>query len=208
MTIARDGAAVSANASTGTVVTSTLTTSNGSGEIVVAIGSNAASITSVTAVGLTFTLRAGPVSTFGWNIMSEYVAPYTTNFSGVITVVVVSAAATSVIAQAYSGVPTSAPFDGTAATSTNPPASKTTTNANDVVISINSLSSSAGSAGSGWTLVANPAFLLMQDQIVSSTGTFTGNDSGSLTNGNIVDAMVAAAGGAVHTPTLTILGAG
>ena len=196
MTIARDGSAVTAFGGTGTLALPTLTTSNGSGQIVVAIGANTATaITSVTATGLTFTARTSQLNTFGWGSLVEYVAPYTTNFSGVITING-AATPTSAIAQAYSGVPTSSPFDGSPATSTNPPTTKTTTNANDVVISINGTSAN-DTAGTGWTLVlaqnGNTNKLLMQDQIVSVTGNYTGNTSGGFTNGNIVDAMIAAA---------------
>lgn len=211
MTIARDGSAVTGFGGTGTLALPTLTTTGGSGEIVVAAGTTGASITSVTAIGLTFTLRAGPISCFGWNVMVEYVAAYTTNFSGVITING-AASPTSAVAQAYSGVPTTSPFDGTASTSTNPPTSKTTANANDVVISINS-TSSPDTPGTGWTLVANQTGnsigLLVQDQIVSATGTFTGNTAGGFTNGNIVDAMIqGAGGGGARTPTLMLMGVG
>ena len=54
MALALDGTPVTGAQSGGnTIVTSSLTTSNGSGNIVVAIATNAASISSVTAAGLT-----------------------------------------------------------------------------------------------------------------------------------------------------------
>lgn len=199
MAITRDGSAVTATGGTGTLALPTLTTSGGSGQIVVGIGANASTaITSVTATGLTFTARTTQLNTFGWGSLVEYIAPYTTNFSGVITVNG-AATPTSAIAQAYTGTLTSSAFDSAAPqTSTNPPTSITTTNANDVVISINGCSAN-DTAGTGWTLVlaqnTNTNKLLMQDQIVSATGTFTGNTSGGFTNGNIIDAIMAASGG-------------
>src|ERR1700690_257582 len=97
MSLTLDGS-VAAHGSSGTVTTPTLTTTAGSGEIVVAIGTNATSVTSVTAAGLTFTLRSSISGTSGFTFMAEYVAPYTTNFSGTITVVVASALIASVVA--------------------------------------------------------------------------------------------------------------
>ena len=109
MALALDGTPVTGSQGAGnTAVTGTLTTANGSGNIVVAIASNAASITSVTATGLSFTNRKTITGTSGAAILAEYTAPYTSNFSGTITVTFgTSTVYGQVCAFAISGSPTS-----------------------------------------------------------------------------------------------------
>jgi hypothetical protein len=185
-TPARDGAAVGANSSAASTTTTTLTTANGSGIIYCGVGTNAASVTSVTAAGLTFTSRAS-ASTAGFTSLAGFSAPYSTNFSGAITTNVASASFTTIRCQAYSGV---SGFDGSPVTNTGGTASKTMTTNNDIVIGVNSLSSASDTAGAGWTLVGTSAnFLLMEDQVNVSAGTFTNTTGGGLTNGSIVDAL-------------------
>jgi hypothetical protein len=183
---ARDGSAVGANSSNASTTTPTLTTSNGSGIIYCGAGTNATSVTSITATGLTFTQRSS-ISSFGFTILAGYSAPYSTNFSGTITVNVATANFTTIDCQAYSGV---SGFDGSPATNTSTTATKTTSLNNDVVVAVNSLSSGSDTAGSGWSLVGTSAnFMLMEDQVNVSAGTYTSTTGGGLTNGSIVDAL-------------------
>jgi hypothetical protein len=184
--LALDGS-TTGNGGSGTVTTGTLGTTGGSGEILVTIASNATTVSSVAAGALTCTSRSSVGPTFGYNLLAVYGCPYSTNYSGTITVVVGSASSTEVVAF---GVKSATTFDtGGPATSTNPPASITTTHATDFVYSLNSLSTTTDTAGSGWTLIASASFALVQYQIASSTGTFTGNTGGGNTNGNIIDAI-------------------
>jgi hypothetical protein len=119
--------------------------------------------------------------------VAGYSAPYSTNFSGIITVNVAAANFTTIRCQAYSGV---SGFDGSPATNTSTTATKTTSLNNDVVIGVNSLSQASDTAGSGWSLVGTSAnFLLMEDQVNVPAGNYTNATGGAFTNGSIVDAL-------------------
>lgn len=196
--LALDGSA-HLNNSTGTLALS-LTTTKGSGQIIVVVGTNAASINTPTATGLTFNLRKINNGTTGFTAMSEYVAPYTTNFSGTITVTVASALFTTVDAfgignsNTTSGVG-SPPFDANAslpATSGSTTATGTTSNATDFVFAFCGLSTSTDTAGTGWTLISGSgtSFMLTEWQIASATGSFTNTTAGSHCAGSILDAIV------------------
>jgi hypothetical protein len=185
-----------------TLTSNTLTTITGSGLIVAAVTSNQfAGIASVTAPGLTFALREQITGTGGLNCISIWTAPYTSNFSGVITATQVDSGAIVMWVWGVGGAATSSSFDtgagipGSSKTAALP--SITTTNANDFVYSVNSLDTATDTAGSGWTLLT-PAtgFTLIQFQITSATGTFSPTTGTSdNTNGSVIDAIVAATGG-------------
>jgi hypothetical protein len=202
MALALDGTPVNGSQGSGTTaVTGTLSTSNGSGNIVIAIASNAGPVVSVAASGLSFAQRLTITGTQGPALLAVYTAVYTTNFSGAITVTMTVANQYSeVIAWGVSGSPATAQFDtgaGIPGSSTSTTSPITTTNPNDFVYSVNALSATTDTPGAGWTLIATTGFLLCEYQIVSSTGTFTGTTGGGLTQGSIIDAIVA---GAQATP--------
>ena len=195
MALSLDGTPQSgAQAGGTTIVTPTLSTSVGFGNVVAVVATNAASIVSVTGSGLTFGVRLSIGPTSGPAILATYVAPYTSNISTAITATVgTSAVYGQMIVFAIGGSATSSQFDpgvGIPASSTNGTSTITTGNANDFVFSSNGLSTSTGTQGAGWTLIASAGFLLCEYQIVSSTGSFTGTDGGAATNASIIDAIV------------------
>lgn len=209
MSLALDGH-VHGTLGTGNSFSVSLTTTGGSGQIVVAIATNNTSVTSVTATGLTFLQRKATTGGFGWNVLAEYVAPYTTNFSGNITITLSGTQSCTVDAWGISGADTTAsvtsgnaPFDANASmpysTTNNAVSGASTSTANDFIYAIVS-SPSTDTAGTGWTLIPGSGanYLTCQYQIVSSTqtglsgatGSGTGNDTGS-----ILDAIRGASGG-------------
>ncbi len=172
----------------------TLTTTGGSGVIIVGVISNATSVTSVTAVGLTFTARGDGGGT---TLVKTYSAPYTTNFSGTITVLVDSDAFTTVTAFGISGAKTSNFFDPNLASPAQsdvvyPPV--TTTNANDFIFVCAAPADSPDyTAGAGWTLIDGTNFSFTEYQIVSATQanlTPTQGGGNTDTHGAITDAIV------------------
>jgi len=198
MSLQLDGSAT-VNNSTGTVAVS-LTTSNGSGVIVVSIVSNSATITSVTATGLTFTSRS--TANGSGVYLYNYTAPYTSNFSGSITVVMGAAQYTTVTAFGVSGAATSNYFDPNAslpATSGNAAALPTisTSDANDFLfVNYEPSNGPPYTAGSGWTLINGSLYQYVAYKIVSST------------QSNLTPPL-AASGGSVNTATVdAIISAG
>jgi hypothetical protein len=83
-TQALDGS-VQNSATTGTSFTLALTTTGGSGVIVVFCQDEQGGSPTVTATGLTLTNRVPASSNVGGLAMTEWTVPYTTNFSGTIT---------------------------------------------------------------------------------------------------------------------------
>lgn len=194
MTLALDGSNTG-NTSTGTVVVS-LSTTGGSGVIVVPILTNAVSVTSVTASGLTFTERPGGGFNGAGALMSNWEAPYTTNFSGNITVVVASASFTTVSPFGISGATTSSSFDANVslpATGVSGEFSGTTSNANDFVFFNIATIVANPTAGGAWILINGTNFQCVAYQIVAATNTFT--TSTGVSNGGILDAIIQASGG-------------
>lgn len=204
MALSLDGTPLAASAGgTSTAVTGTFTTSAGSGVIIAGCATNAASITSVTASGLTFTARKTLTPTNGPTVLAVYTAPYTSNFSGAVTMTQASAGPYGeIIVFAAGGADTAPGFDGNASvpgSSSSTTSSETTSNANDFVYSVNGLNQATDTAGTGWTIAASANFLLAQYQIVSATGTFTSaTATGGATQGSIIDAIKQAAGGATQ----------
>jgi hypothetical protein len=193
--LALDGTPVHVSNSTGTLTTATFTTTGGSGVIIVGIGSNAASITSVTATGLTFTNLHTIVGSGGSNVVGCYTAPYTSNFSGTIQVVVASASFGVVDVFAVTGCPTTSFFDPNVslpAVSTGSTASGTTTNANDFVFFVGTNSATGGTAGTGWNTVGGTNFQVCGWKIVSAAGAQAVSFATGTCRGSILDAVVQA----------------
>jgi hypothetical protein len=182
-----DGTPVTATGSGATTTLPGFSTAAGSGEIVVAIITNAASVTSVTAPGLTFTLRSSYTGGAGASVGAVFTAPYTSNFSGTVTVTVASSSFAQATVFAI-GSATTGDTGGPVAKPSGGAASITTTNANDFVFASMALSTSTGTVGAGWTQIANANFMLVEFQIVSSTGTFTGTLGTGTPQGTIIDA--------------------
>jgi hypothetical protein len=175
-----DGTPQTVNNSLGTLTTGTLTTSVGTGIIVVAISSNASSVTSITAVGLTFTQQStiqGGTGGGSGNYSYVWTAPYSTNFSGTITIVMSSAAYTTAVAF---GVGNANTLDGSPVTIAGTPtnsdtfsSSISTSSANDFVFTVcapqNNMNSTAGSIQSAATLLLGTDYANVQYNIVSGT---------------------------------------
>lgn len=165
-----------------------LTTANGSGVIVVGGLSNS-SIVSVTAAGLTFTQRATNPSP----LVFEYTAPYTTNFSGNITVTTSSASGGTGLAFGISGAKTASYFDPNvslpALSATASPIASTT-NANDFIFALIKPNGATSTPGTGWTLLGSGGFFTAQYQIVTTiqSGLVTTSTPNPL--GGIIDAIV------------------
>lgn len=210
MTLSLDGSN-SGNLGAGvSVMTLALTLSQPSGQAIVLSGTNNASIVSMTAPGLTFAQRQATGSTFGWNNILEWVAPYSAPFSGNVTITFSGTSASVVHAFGIGGSDVTAgvsnpPFDQTPAPFvTNGAPSITTVNANDFVFAAIG-GGATDTAGSGWTLLfstnVGAGFLTSQYRIASATGTFSGaTGSGSLADsGGIIDALIQGAGGGGDT---------
>ena len=101
-----------ANANPSSSVVISLTTTAGSGVIVVSYIGNAAPASSnaVTASGLTFTQR-GTTGNTGGDYLAEFTAPYTSNFSGNITVTASSSTYLTAVVFGIGGAATSSYFD-------------------------------------------------------------------------------------------------
>jgi hypothetical protein len=209
MALALDGSGQGVNASGGNF-TIPLTTTGGSGVIVV-VGVAAADpqvVSSVTAAGLTFTQRITFDS--GTNNYS-FVAPYTSNFSGNITVAIGNDEIqfSSGIAFGISGAPASSYFDTNGslpAQATLAAVSGTTSEPNDFVFCFYSTNDNTVTQGSGWTLIQDSSnYVLAQYQIGGTPGTFTGNISDNTKiNAGLMDAIIAGSGGGGSTTFASI----
>lgn len=145
-----------------------LTTTKWSGTIVAAIISNAA-VTSVTAGGLTFTLRA-TVNDGGSDFCTIYSAPYSSNFSGNITV---NLASSTFVTMTAFGVGGASGFDADASlpkTAGGNFAAFNTSNARDFIYALSIPTNSPPyTAGTGWTLLNGTNFQALEYQIVTTT---------------------------------------
>lgn len=192
MALSLDGEGT-ANAGAGTSVSVPLTTTTGSGVIVVLYIGNAAPAASnpVTGAGLSFTNRFSTSS--GGNFFAEYTAPYTSNFSGNITVTASASTFLTSLAFGIGGAATSSFFDangslpGTAGSGNT---TISTSNANDFIFGFNV--NNAGAPGAPWTLIdatAQSNFLQASYRIESTTQT---NITYPATGGGGMDAIVLA----------------
>jgi hypothetical protein len=159
--------------------TGTLTTTAGSGQILVSVyASGTVTINAPTATGLTFTAHSTTINGSGVRI-STFTASYTTNFSGTITATCSGTGSVlQVAALAIGNAPTSSPFDPNAsvpnvATSGDP--AVTTSNANDFLVAVEVTTGAGPTAGTGFTEAIPFTFnnFMVQYQIVSATGSYT-----------------------------------
>ena len=197
MALALDGTPVHVTGATSPVTSGTFTTANGSGVIIVAITSNATSITGVTATGLTFSARKQIGPTSGASRVQTWEAPYSTNFSGTIQIAMGSNATTTADIFAVSGCPTASFHDtgaGIPGSSTSGNSTITTTNANDFVYFLVTNSTTNGTAGATWNQIGPGSnFQVAAYQIVAATGTFTTALATGTSRGSIIDAIIASA---------------
>lgn len=227
MSLALDGSAHGGGSSANSASTGTLTTSAGSGVIVAMVlfaNNGGATVSSVTATGLTFTARPGGTYTNASNTVVEYTAPYTTNFSGAVTVNLTGGPAfLSILAFGVGGAATNSFFDANGAV----PAIKSTTNAVSAAISTNNANdflylltlpgsgsdTFTDSQSANWTVIyedASTLFLGAAYRIVSATVSgLTVTDNTNAMVGSLVDAIIQApAGGGGGSSTLSMVGVG
>ena len=182
------------NAGSGATVVVSLTTTTGSGVIVVAANTNAASVSNVTAAGLSFVQRTSITGISGTTI-TNWTAPYSSNFSGNITVTPASSAFTAVTAFGIGGAPSTSYFDPNGSLpveSTGTILSITTSNANDFIFANYATSNASSTAGSGFAAISAAAnFQLVEYVIVSTTQSgLSAGMGGSTPNGGILDAIL------------------
>lgn len=216
MSLSLDGSASAVNFFATTVTTGTLTTTTGSGVIICAllVGGSASTSGIPTATGLTFTLRK--FQTSGAITVYIYTAPYTTNFSGTVTVNITGGGAIiEACAFGIGGAATTSSFDPNASvpnavTGTDP--SVTTSNANDFLVAAEYTTSNGPTAGTGFTEVIPVTFtqFMVQYRIVSATGSYTATlGSGGPALIAILDAIVQAGAGPTATyGTIYLMGVG
>ncbi len=183
----------------GTSQSVTLTTAGGSGVIIVMVETGGLDLPNTpTATGLTFTQRAQVALSTAGNL-TEYQAPYTTDFSGTISVTTGGAGQfVGVVTTGISGAATSSSYDSGGPQTASGNVSETTTNANDFVFCGYASTGQDPTSSSPWTslFALNQNFLNFQSQIVSATGTY----SPTLTTGGpalagIIDAAIQAGSG-------------
>src|SRR5579862_8698649 len=179
MALSLDGSADGINFFGTSQTTGTLTTTAGSGVIVVAVYVSGSFVVSgvPTATGLTFTARS--TVTVGSITVATFTAPYTTNFSNTITVNATGTGATiQICAFGIGGAATSGFFDPNASVpnvvSSGDP-TITTSDANDFLFAAENTTGAGPTAGTGFTEVIPFTFnnFMVQYQIVSSTGSYT-----------------------------------
>lgn len=214
MALSLDGHAT-ANTGAGTSVAPNLTTTAGSGVIVVLYVANAAPAASnpVTASGLVF--GAPRISTNdGGDYFAEFTAPYTSNFSGSITVQAASSTYLTALAFGIGGAATSNYYDSnvslpavnnTGGTSI----SITTSNADDFIFGFGV--SPIGS-GNPWIEIDTTAasnFCYAAYQIVSATQSgLVYTDSSAVGIGGDAIIQASAATGGTTTPLRMLIGMG
>lgn len=194
----------------GTSQTATLTTTGGSGVIILSLITGTDLPNLPTAPGLTFVLRSpGSVSCNGGaGLITHFWAPYTTNFSGTITCTTagtgqtVDVQVTGVSGASITGVVATTFDPGGPVTSTSGLVTETTANANDFVFNTyfsTSPDSSSGNTGGAWGALFTSGMNqhMFQWLIVSATGLQSPTlATGGPALGGIVDAVVQAGGGA------------
>jgi hypothetical protein len=172
----------SASSASRSTITVTYQAAQNAGDLnVVAIGwsNRAATIRSVTDTkGNTYALAVGPTATGTQAIYYAKNVQAATAGSNTVTVTLsTSAPWTDVRIVEYGGIDTTSPLDGAVAasgtgtiTSSGP---LTTTNAHNLLFAANYVGGTSTGPGPGYTQRLNPSGDIVQDQIVSATGTYT-----------------------------------
>lgn len=201
MALAPEGTPVHINASgVSTLSLPAFSTSNPSQAFVSAVV-NSANVSSISGAGLTWSNRALIGGIF--DRIELWTARASGSLSSQTMTVVLSGSASFITLDlfAFSGQDTSTIFDANVSipkTQASDPISVNTTNANDVVIACYRPNASP-TAGAGFTLISGADFAGIEYKIVSApqTGLSCTLTSGAgQANGGIVDALMAASGGA------------
>ncbi len=241
--LAIDGNAsgIISGAATNSVVSGTLTTTNTNDTIVACVGTSedagSRTVSSVTATGLSFTLRKGQTMTsmfFNFSDLECWTATATATFSGAVTANLSGNSSTAgIITWGISGGNTGTPFDAngsltcvttnTTTTTAVPTCSTSTSNANDFIFTV-ILELDSGNTGgwgnqSGYTTVGgaflscanggHACYMQASYDVVSSTQSSVaiGFTSTSTTNILFVDAIKQATS-VTCLKTLSVTGAG
>lgn len=206
MALSLDGSNFGSNGSASQLIVS-LTTSAGSGVIVMCCVENDGPLTSVTAPSLTFALLTNPQnSTNAGQFVEIWTAPYTSNFSGNITINSTGAAFFTAVVFGIGGAATSSYFDSNGSlplANPNPAAEigpASTSNAKDFIFGCALGSGSNSVDATNWLPIqagANADFFLCGYQIVSVTKTgivFGDNNSPTTPQFGAIGAVIAASG--------------
>lgn len=202
VTIALDGVGSFNEQGSGANITSTLTTTGGSGVAVFFSVTNATSGNSnVTSPNLTWTKQTA-INDGSNNVIDYWTAPYSSNLSSeVITAATEFGLPASAVSFGISGVRTAGPYDtGTRPTTsiTSSNAAITIANSPDFVFGLlagTNVTLPSG-AGSGWTVAGSGPFgssvsyrLLVLYQVASSTGAYTPTQGSGTTTMSVTDAI-------------------
>lgn len=156
------------NAVSAATVNVALTTANTNDIICVVATTNGGPVTSVTATGLTFALKALDPPASATDIELWYAVAAAT-FSGNITINTTSSAFLAGDAFGVSGADTATIWDGAAVTGNPDPLSISTTNANTFILGAFRGGTASPTSGAGWTQISGADFQLTEYQVVSST---------------------------------------
>jgi hypothetical protein len=189
---ALDGTPQAANSGSSSALALPSFSTTYSGEVCVAFITNGAPGLAPTGGGLTFTNRASANDGNAAETVELWCAAAGSPVSGqVFTVNTTSAAFVTGVVFAFSGVKTSSPFDAGGPTTVNGAgsyATYTTTNANDIIITLGRTNGSV-TASTGFTLITGSNFLGVQYQSVSATQSAVawtwgtgGNGGGTITD--------------------------
>lgn len=192
----------------GTSQTCTLTTTGGSGDIIVSMLTGTDAPNLPTATGLTFAQRSQILCNSSGNLLTHFVAPYTTNFSGTITCTVAGAGELiDVLVTGVSGADTTPGYDsGGPVTAASGNVSETTTNANDFVFTTYMTTSPDSTISAPWSALFSSSMdqHLFMYQIVAATNTYSPTiTTGGPSLGGIIDAIKQASGGGGFKPYWT-----
>lgn len=166
-------------------LTQTISTTNCPDEIVIGINNNT-TINSVTSPHLTFVERGTIIAN-----TSEWVASVSnTLINEVITIALSSGGYTSVATVAETGIHLAAPFDSNInIPQTGNPCNWTTSNANDLLITITGNDGTA--AAPGWTQIASVGYLGLMQKVVSATQSAQSSSIAfTASSGNQCDALI------------------
>jgi hypothetical protein len=189
-----------------------LTTTASSGIIVAScIGDDGGGGVGVpTATGLTFTLRQR-FATTGSNFLVTFYAPYSSPFSGTITIPTFSGAVHLITATVFGISGTAGTFDPNASipasgTSLGSPLTATTSTSGDFIF-VTGQNNGVGWSGTnnGWTTLNTGSGEFVTMYQIGAAGTYTAalNPGDNLNNGTLIDALTPGASAVLFPPTFT-----
>jgi hypothetical protein len=199
----------------GQTLTVTFALAQSAGDLnVVVVGWNdtTATVSSVTDTkGNVYTLAAGPTVVTGILTQSVYyaknIAPAAAGANTVTLKFSAIANYPDVRIAEYTGLDRNNPLDAAASATGNSATSDsgalTTTNANDLLVGANTVASSTSAAGTGYTrrIITNPDADILEDEIVSSTGSYHATAVLARADVWIMQVVAFRASGAIPAPT-------